>query len=214
MQFNRLGRGIVDESVLGEEDPGASMDQFAIDSSQRKSVDSKSQLGSLEFSNAESPSVAAAESRSLSVALVSSIEAVVRARLLKVHVNTHLADVAAMLSEAGVSLAAVCGFDGVLVGVITDTLVVKQFGLGRADVFTTPASGVMSTQFTTCYPTDSLPDVLTHMHSWGLIHVTVIDTTNRPVGVVYARDGLRALLAAGNFEDAQLRDYVMGVGYR
>jgi hypothetical protein len=31
---------------------------------------------------------------------------------------------------------------------------------------------------------------------------------------VNARDGLRALLAAGNHEEALLRDYVMGIGYQ
>ncbi len=52
------------------------------------------------------------------------------------------------------------------------------------------------------------------MHSRGLIHVPILDTDNRPSGVVYARDGLRALLAAGNAEEAQLIDYVTGIGYR
>ena len=34
------------------------------------------------------------------------------------------------------------------------------------------------------------------------------------LGVVNARDGLRALLAAGNHEEALLRNYVMGIGYQ
>jgi len=33
-----------------------------------------------------------------------------------------------------------------------------------------------------------------------------------PPGVLNARDGLRALLAAGNHEEALLRDHVMGAG--
>ena len=48
----------------------------------------------------------------------------------------------------------------------------------------------------------------------GLIHVPVVDADNKPTGVVNARDGLRALLAAGNQEEALLRNYVMGVGYQ
>jgi CBS domain-containing protein len=51
------------------------------------------------------------------------------------------------------------------------------------------------------------------MHDRGLIHVVVVAAGNRPLGVVNARDGLRALLAAGNHEEALLRDYVMGIGY-
>jgi len=34
------------------------------------------------------------------------------------------------------------------------------------------------------------------------------------LGVVNARDGLRALLAAGNHEETLLRNYVMGIGYQ
>jgi sulfur relay (sulfurtransferase) DsrF/TusC family protein len=34
-----------------------------------------------------------------------------------------------------------------------------------------------------------------------------------PLGVLNARDGLRALLAAGNHDEALLRNHVMGIGY-
>ena len=61
---------------------------------------------------------------------------------------------------------------------------------------------------------DSLSEVLAMMHDRGLIHVPVVDAGNKPVGVINARDGLRALLAAGNHEEALLRNYVLGVGYQ
>jgi CBS domain-containing protein len=34
------------------------------------------------------------------------------------------------------------------------------------------------------------------------------------LGIVNARDGLRALLAAGNDEAMLMRNYVMGIGYQ
>ena len=52
------------------------------------------------------------------------------------------------------------------------------------------------------------------MHARGLIHVLLIGAGNQPVGLLNARDGLRALLAAGNHEEALLRNYVMGIGYQ
>ena len=103
---------------------------------------------------------------------------------------------------------------GVAVGVITETILVRHLGYGKADVFTTRAGDVMVREFTVCQPTDFLPDVLAKMHERGLIHVPVVDDNNRPIGVVNARDGLRALLAQGNFEEALLRNYVMGIGYQ
>jgi CBS domain-containing protein len=72
----------------------------------------------------------------------------------------------------------------------------------------------MTPEFTACAPDDLLSDVLAMMHSRGLIHVVLLGEGKRPLGVLNARDGLRALLAAGNHEEALLRNYVMGIGYQ
>ncbi|MNW19260.1 hypothetical protein D3C71_2191820 [compost metagenome] len=55
--------------------------------------------------------------------------------------------------------------------------------------------------------------VLAQMQALGLVHVPVVDIHQRPTGVVNARDALRVLVADGEFEQSQLFDYVMGVGY-
>ncbi|MDP2368162.1 CBS domain-containing protein [Rhodoferax sp.] len=160
------------------------------------------------------PVVAAAEAQAPAPAPVSSIEAVSRSRLVTVGADALLAEVAALLSSTQISLVVVCDAAGVAAGVITETILVRHLGYGKADVFTTRAGDVMVHAFTVCQPTDSLPDVLTEMHQRGLIHVPVVDQDKRPIGVVNARDGLRALLAQGNFEEALLRNYVMGIGYQ
>jgi CBS domain-containing protein len=67
---------------------------------------------------------------------------------------------------------------------------------------------------TYCGPDDSLADVLSRMAEHGFVHVPVFDEHSRPIGVVNARDALRALLTAEEYEESLLRDYVMGVGYR
>lgn len=51
------------------------------------------------------------------------------------------------------------------------------------------------------------------MHTHGCAHVPVIDEALRPIGMLDARDALRALLTDERYEEALLRDYVMGVGY-
>jgi CBS domain-containing protein len=107
----------------------------------------------------------------------------------------------------------VCDAAGAAAGVITETTLVRRLGLGQADFFSTQAGGVMTHEFTACAPQDLLSDMLAMMHARGL-HVPVLDADRRPIGVLNARDGLRALLAAGNHEEALLRNYVMGIGYQ
>ena len=162
----------------------------------------------------ESPSVAAAEARAVAPALVSGIQAVARSRLLTVGAEALLVDVAALLSSAQISLVVVCDAAGTAMGIITETVLVKRLGLGQANFFTTHAAEVMTREITVCALDEVLADVLAMMHTRGLIHVLLVDADNRALGVVNARDGLRALLAAGNHEEELLRNYVMGIGYQ
>jgi CBS domain-containing protein len=160
------------------------------------------------------PSVAVEAARIQAPLSVGSIAAVTRSRLMTVDIGTLLAEVAALLASAQIGLVVVCDASGQVAGVVTETLIVRQLGLGRATLFTTRAGDVMDGDFTTCRPGDSLAEVLATMHRRGLVHVPVVDEHNVPLGVLNARDGLRALLVAGHYEEALLRDYVMGVGYR
>lgn len=164
--------------------------------------------------SAESPPVVTAEARAVAPLLVSGIESVARSRLQKVSADALLVDVAALLSSAQISVVVVCDSEGEAMGVITETVLVARLGLGQADFFTTRASDVMTREFTVCAPQDLLSDVLAMMHTRGLIHVVLVDMGKKPLGVLNARDGLRALLAAGNHEEALLRNYVMGIGYQ
>ncbi len=163
---------------------------------------------------AEPPHVASAEARAMSPELVGGIDAVARSRLLTVGIDALLVEVAHLLSGSQISMVVVCDASGAMVGLITETILVRQLGTGQASFFTTRAGSVMTRDYTVCSAADSLSEVLAMMHQRGLIHVPVVDVDHRPTGVVNARDGLRALLAAGNQEEALLRNYVMGVGYQ
>jgi CBS domain-containing protein len=145
---------------------------------------------------------------------VGSIEAVARSRLLTVTSNSLLVEVAALLSNAQIGVVVVCDAAGAALGTITETVLVRRLGLGQADFFTTGAGEVMTREFAACAPEDLLSEVLATMHERGLIDVLVVDVDNKLLGVVNARDGLRALPAAGNHEGALLRNYVMGIGYQ
>lgn len=164
--------------------------------------------------NPESPPVSAVEARAAAPCLVSGVEAVAHSRLRTVAADALLVEVAALLSSAEITVVVVCDATGVAVGVVTETMLVRRLGLGQADFFSTPVSDVMARDFTTCAPEDLLSDVLATMHLRGLIHVPLVGAGNMPLGVLNARDGLRVLLAAGNHEEALLRNYVMGIGYQ
>ena len=178
------------------------------------SDDSDGSDGSEDIEIPESPPVAAAEARAVAPARVSALEAVARSRLLTVGVDALLVEVAALLSSAQISVVVVCDAAGLPIGTITETVLIRRLGLGQADFFTTHAGDVMTREITACASDDQLSDVLAMMHKQGLIHVLVVDPDNKPLGVLNAHDGLRALLAAGNHEEELLRNYVMGIGYQ
>ncbi len=162
----------------------------------------------------ESPPVAAAEARAVAPSLVAGVEEIARSRLLTVSATASLVEVAALLSSAQISVVVVCDDAGAPLGVITETVLVKRLGLGQADFFATRAAEVMTRDITVCALDEVLSDVLAMMHTRGLIHVLLVGADKRALGVVNARDGLRALLAAGNYEEELLRNYIMGIGYQ
>jgi CBS domain-containing protein len=162
----------------------------------------------------ETPLVATAEACAATNVPVRSLAAVASARLLTVGTDALLTEVAALLSSRQISLVVVCDAGGSVAGVITETMLVRQLGVGRADVFSTRAGAVMNHDYSTCGADDSLTDVLSMMHRLGEIHVLIVEADKKPLGVLNARDGLRTLLAAGNREEELLRSYVTGAGYR
>ena len=146
--------------------------------------------------------------------LVSSIEAATRSRLVVVREGTLLLEVARLLSDTQISLIVVCNAGGAMVGVITKTDIVQQIGHCLGAACTATAAEIMTRDVTFCSDTDCLPDVLSNMQARGFVHVPVVDAERKPSGVVNARDALRELWAEGQYEEALLRNYVMGVGYR
>ena len=146
--------------------------------------------------------------------LVSSIEAATRSRLVVVQEGTLLLEVARLLSDTQISLIVVCDAVGTMVGVITKTDIVQRVGHCLGAACTATAGAIMTRDVTFCSVTDGLADVLSMMQARGFVHVPVVDAERKPSGVVNARDALRELWAEGLYEQALLRDYVMGVGYR
>ena len=72
----------------------------------------------------------------------------------------------------------------------------------------------MAQSVTTCTGSDRLQVVSDRMKQAHLKNIPVIDLDNRPIAVLTARSILRVLLSGAEYEEAQLVDYVKGVGYR
>ncbi|MBC7604644.1 MAG: CBS domain-containing protein [Ramlibacter sp.] len=150
----------------------------------------------------------------MSTNLVSSIAAATRSRLVTIRSNAPLREAAQLLSSTNISLLVVCDPEGTMIGVITKSDIVMQIGHCTGVTCTNTVDRVMRRDVIACYPADGLSDVLSMMQARGLVHVPVIDAEGKPSGVVNARDALRELMLEGQYEEALLRDYVMGVGYR
>lgn len=136
-----------------------------------------------------------------------------RARLVTVGTDALVTDVATLLAGDH-DLVVISGSDGVMAGVISKTDLVRLLSECHVNVCMLPASVVMTNDVTYCRPTDLLQDVWLLMKERGFRHIPVIDRDSKPVGVVNAKDALQALLTEVTDEEALLRDYVMGIGYR
>lgn len=146
--------------------------------------------------------------------LVSNICDVARSRLVSINVEMLLLDVAKTLSDTQISLVAVCDLSGTMAGIITKTNIVRWIGRCQGDSCSVTAGEVMTSNVVYCRPSDSLPELLSMMQNCGFVHLPILDENHKPLGVINARDALRALFADEKYEESLLRDYVMGIGYR
>jgi CBS domain-containing protein len=146
--------------------------------------------------------------------LVERVLPIALERLITIPADACLSEAANLLSKnPNRSLAVVCNPDGVMVGIITKTDVLRQIGQCQGSACAIKATAVMTREVTSCHPSDSLQEVLSIMKERGFVHVPIVDQHSRPAGVLNVRDGLQALLTEIEYDGAFLRDYVMSVGY-
>jgi CBS domain-containing protein len=136
-----------------------------------------------------------------------------REELVTISVDAKLIDAARLLSS-GTDLVVVCDSRGMLQGVITKTDVVRQIAVCQGASCMCSVSAVMTRDVALCRGEERLPAVSELMKVRRLKNIPVVDGDNRPLGVLTARAVLRALLSDAEHEEAQLVDYVKGIGYR
>ncbi len=120
---------------------------------------------------------------------------------------------AALMSKPHTDLVVVCDH-GHMVGVVTKTDIVSQIGRCIGAGCTARVDSIMTRNVISCQAHEILLDVWSVMRERGLQRVPIIDEARRPLGIIYAREALQALLSEAENEDELLRDYISGVGYR
>lgn len=144
---------------------------------------------------------------------VESLLSAARERLVTIADDAPLIQAARML-RSGTDILVVCSSSGTLRGVITKTDVVEQISQCQGRGCVVAASAAMRRDVMLCRSGDVLEDLWNRMKARSLKNIPFVDQDSRPLGVVNARDMLQALLKQSSTEEAMLRDYVMGVGYR
>ena len=139
---------------------------------------------------------------------------VARERLVTIRDDAPLAEAAGFLDGRHINLVVVCDKAGFMVGIITRTDIVRRMSICTGCSCTATAATVMTRDVVSCRPRDLLQDVWSIMKERKLLHVPIVAEDSRPLGVINARDALFALLEETQYEEALLRDYVTGIGYR
>ncbi|WP_076070780.1 CBS domain-containing protein [Sphingomonas montana] len=136
-----------------------------------------------------------------------------RQRLVTIGDDRPLIEAAGLLTQ-GAEILVVVEASGRIVGLITKSDVVRQMSVCDGARCRCAVSTVMTQSVVTCTGSDSLQDVSDRMKQRHLKNIPVLDQDSRPIAVLTARSILRVLLSDAEFEEAQLVDYVKGVGYR
>jgi predicted transcriptional regulator len=134
-----------------------------------------------------------------------------RARLAVIDVASDITEAARLMLKPHTNLLVVCD-GGVMAGVVTKTDIVAQIsqhssGAARVD-------SIMTRDVASCTVADLLRDVWQMMQERSFQRIPIVDSAQRPIGVIYSRDALQCLLGEVEIDDELLRAYIAGVGYR
>ena len=137
-----------------------------------------------------------------------------RRRLAVVSREALVCDAFEILANPNTPIAVVCDSEGIVVGVVSRSDIVKVLASAKGDAHKMNTGAIMTSPVYSCHVDQALQGVWTTMNARSLRCVPILDASGRPQGVVHARDIARALLDEVTEEEVLLRDYVLGVGYQ
>jgi predicted transcriptional regulator len=145
--------------------------------------------------------------------VIGDMVAAARANLATIADDAKLIDAAKVLSS-GTDMLVVCDEAGVMQGVLTKSDVVRQVSVCAGATCQCPVTSAMTRDIVLCHQSERLHDVSQVMKLRHFKNIPVVDDDMRPLAVLTARGILRLLLKDSEFNEAELIDYVKGVGYR
>jgi CBS domain-containing protein len=134
-------------------------------------------------------------------------------RLAVIEAQASVMEEAELMSKPHTDLIVVCAGGG-MVGVLTKTDIVGQISRCNGFGCTARVDSIMTRDVTYCRENEALLDVWAVMKERGFQRIPVLDGAQKPIGIIYTRDALQALLGESENEDELLRDYISGMGYR
>jgi CBS domain-containing protein len=137
-----------------------------------------------------------------------------RGRLAVLGADASVFDAAEILANPNTPLAIVCDSEGIALGVVSSTDVLKAFARAKGDACNMNVEAIMTRSVFSCHVDQALQPVWAAMNAQSLRCAPIFDDSRRPQGVVHARDLARALLDEVTSEEVLLRDYVLGIGYQ
>jgi CBS domain-containing protein len=146
--------------------------------------------------------------------LVKHIMEDARQRLAVLSCTSSLFDAARILENPETPLAVVCDTEGVAVGVVSKSDIIRVFSRAGGAACGFDAEAVMTKSAFHCHAEQTLQSVWETMNGRCLRCAPILDKAWKPQGVVHARDVARALFDEVSSEESSLRDYVLGIGYQ
>ena len=146
--------------------------------------------------------------------LVEHILDTARPRLATLSQESRVSDAAEILINPQTPLVVVCDGEGIAVGVISRTDIVKVFAGASVDTLSLCADAIMTRCVLYCQAHQPLQQIWETLNARSLRCAPILDGDGRPQGVLHARDLASALLDEVTHEELLLRDYVLGIGYQ
>lgn len=143
---------------------------------------------------------------------IDKLTSMTTARLMTINEESPLRTAALALSAPGIGLVVVCNSRGTTVGVLSKSDLVRY--LAEAPSGIACASALMSKAIIACKPYDDLRTVWQSMVMQSLQNVPILDTMQKPLGVLDIRDAMKTLLEAEELQEHLLANYVAGIGYQ
>jgi CBS domain-containing protein len=148
------------------------------------------------------------------MALVKHILEDARKRLAVLDREALVAEAAAILANPNTPLIVVCDSEGIAIGVVSKSNIIRALAGGKPDAVKMNTADVMTNPVLSCHVEQALQRVWDTMNTRSVRSIPVLDDSGRPQGIVHARDLARTLLEEVDEEELLLRDYVLGIGYQ